>query len=130
MSGQGTNDAEHKAKTVEQYDTGITLQHNNTATNNTQCQPSNTIRRSTRRYISASDRPGWWEGGAVEWKGLLERTKGGMGGFAGARLNWNAPARAAACLVLGRGHSRRYKYFFFSFFSVLLRSLKDIYLIY
>jgi hypothetical protein len=27
MSGHETNEAEHKTKTVEQYDTDITLQH-------------------------------------------------------------------------------------------------------
>jgi len=57
MPGQVTNDTEHKTKSAEQYYTGITLHHNNTATNNTHCQPSTTIRRSIRRYISASDRP-------------------------------------------------------------------------
>ena len=59
MSGQVTNDAEHKTKAAEQYYTGITLHHSNTVTNTTQCQPSTTIRRSIRRYISASDRPTW-----------------------------------------------------------------------
>jgi len=119
MSGQVTKDAEHKTKSAKQYYTGITLHHNNTATNNTHCQPSNTIRRSIRRYISASDRPTWMERGGAERKGLQQPAKGPEGGLRGRKAELNAPARAAACLVLGRGHSRRYKYCFFVIFSFI-----------
>lgn len=63
----------------------ITLHHNNTATNNTQCQPSTTIRRSIRRYISASDRPTWMERGAVERKGLQQPAKGTERGLRGRK---------------------------------------------
>jgi len=97
MSGQVTNDAEHKTKAAEQYYTGITLHHNNTATNNTQCQLSTTIRRSIRRYISASDRPTWMERGAVERKGLQEPAKGAVGGLRGRKAELK---RACSCRCL------------------------------
>jgi len=130
MSGKVTNDPDNKTEAAEQYYTGITLHHNNTATTNTQCQPSTTIRRSIRRYISASDRPTWMERGAVERKGLLQPAKGVGGGTSRAqgwtemRLLVPLPAWSWVEATLDGTNIVS------SFFSVLLRILKDISLIY
>lgn len=103
--------------------TGLTT---NTETPNTEKQPSDTIRRSIRRYISASDRPTGKERGGGKLDGAPAEREGREGVFAGARLNRNALARAApACCSpgLGKGHSQRNKYFFL-FHSFQLKGLK------